>query len=222
MSFSTQTDWEYGFDDDLNNDGELVIDLQSGEYEFINFYIQTPPILDGGPLAGTGPEFTLQAVSNLDRRISSWNFSLEMQTYHNMTIDYVQENLSIEPGDNQRLEVVVRNNGNIATYLDAGLLFEDSRADRFEIDNWTVAIFNAFEFQPLGPNESRTIEVGFNAPNINLGSVGLELDIMPQSFPQRASTVEISSEIDWQKNGTLSKVENLHGGPMESNLSTIH
>ena len=208
LSFSTQTDWDYGFDDDLNNDGELVIDLQSGEYEFINFYIQTPPILDGGPLAGTGPEFTLQAVSDLDRRISSWNFSLEMQTYHNMTIDYVQENLSIEPGDNQRLEVVVRNNGNIATYLDAGLLFEDSRADRFEIDNWTVAIFNAFEFQPLGPNESRTIEVGFNAPNTNLGSVGLELDIMPQSFPQRASTVEISSEIDWQKNGTLSKVEN--------------
>ena len=107
LRFSTQTDWEYGFDDDLNNDGELVIDLRSGEFEFINFYIQTPPILDGGPLAGTGPEFTLEAVSDLDRRVSSWNFSLEMQTYHNMTIDFVQDNLSIEPGDNQRLEVVV-------------------------------------------------------------------------------------------------------------------
>ena len=117
-----------------------------------------------------------------------------------------EDNLTIEPGDNERLEVVVRNNGNTATYLDAGLLYGDSREDRFEIDNWTVAIFNAFEFQPLEPNESRAIEIGFNAPNINLGSVGLELDIMPQSFPQRATSVEISSSIDWQKNGSVSKI----------------
>ena len=206
LRFSTQTDWEYGFDDDLNNDGELVIDLQSGDYEFITFYIQTPPIIDGGPLAGTGPQFSLEAVSNLDRRVSSWNFSLRMETYHNMTIDVVEDNLSIEPGDNDRLEVVVRNNGNTATYLDAGLLYGDSREDRFEIDNWTVAIFNAFEFQPLEPNESRSIEIGFNAPNTNLGSVDLELDIMPQSFPQRATSVKISSAIDWQKNGSLSKI----------------
>ena len=206
LRFSTQTDWEYGFDDDLNNDGELVIDLQSGDYEFITFYIQTPPIIDGGPLAGTGPQFSLEAVSNLDRRVSSWNFSLRMETYHNMTIDVVEDNLSIEPGDNDRLEVVVRNNGNTATYLDAGLLYGDSREDRFEIDNWTVAIFNAFEFQPLEPNESRSIEIGFNAPNTNLGSVELELDIMPQSFPQRATSVKISSAIDWQKNGSLSKI----------------
>lgn len=206
LRFNTQTNWEYGFDDDLNNDGELVIDLQSGDYEFINFYIQTPPIVDGGPLAGTGPQFSLEAVSNLDRRVSSWNFSLRMETYHNMTIDVVEDNLTIEPGDNERLEVVIRNNGNTATYLDAGLLYGDSREDRFEIDNWTVAIFNAFEFQPLEPNESRTIDIGFNAPNINLGSVDLELHIMPQSFPQRASSVKISSSIDWQKNGSLSKI----------------
>ena len=206
LRFNTQTNWEYGFDDDLNNDGELVIDLQSGDYEFISFYIQTPPIVDGGPLAGTGPQFSLEAVSNLDRRVSSWNFSLRMETYHNMTIDIVEENLTIEPGDNERLEVVVRNNGNTATYLDAGLLYGDSREDRFEIDNWTIAIFNAFEFQPLEPNESRAIEIGFNAPNINLGSVDLELDIMPQSFPQRATSVQISSSIDWQKNGSLSKI----------------
>ena len=206
LRFNTQTNWEYGFDDDLNNDGELVIDLQSGAYEFINFYIQTPPILNGGPLAGTGPQFSLEAVSNLDRRVSSWNFSLRMETYHNMTIDVVEDNLTIEPGDNERLEVVVRNNGNTATYLDAGLLYGDFREDRFEIDNWTVAIFNAFEFQPLEPNESRTIEIGFNAPNINLGSVDLELDIMPQSFPQRATSVQISSSIDWKRNGSLSKI----------------
>ena len=208
LRFNTQSNWEYGFDDDLNNDGELLIDLDSNDFEFINFYIQTPPIVDGGPLAGTGPQFTLEAISNLDKRISSWNFSLEMQTYHNMTIDSVEDNLSIEPGDNQRLQVVVRNNGNVDTYLDAALKYGGTREDRFEIDNWTVAIFNAFEFQPLQPNESRTIEIGFDAPNTNIGSVGLELEIMPQSFPQRGKSVMISSEIDWEKNGTLSKVGN--------------
>ena len=208
LRFNTQSNWEYGFDDDLNNDGELLIDLESNDYEFINFYIQTPPIVDGGPLAGTGPQFTLEAISNLDRRISSWNFSLEMQTFHNMTIDSVEDNLTIEPGDNQRLQVVVRNNGNVETYLDAGLRYGDSKKDRFEINNWTIAIFNAFEFQPLQPNESRTIEIGFNAPNNNLGSVDIKLEIMPQSFPQRVSSVEISSTIDWQKNGSLSKVGN--------------
>ena len=180
LRFNTQSNWEYGFDDDLNNDGELLIDLESNDYEFINFYIQTPPIVDGGPLAGTGPQFTLEAISDLDKRISSWNFSLEMQTFHNMTIDS-DDNLTIEPGDNQRLQVVVRNNGNVETYLDAGLRYGDSK-DRFEINNWTIAIFNAFEFQPLQPNESRTIEIGFNAPNNNLGSVDIKLEIMPQSF----------------------------------------
>ena len=60
-----------------------------------------------------------------------------------MTIDFVQENLTIEPGDKQRLEVTVRNSGNVETFLDAGLIYEGSREDRFEISNWTVAIFNA-------------------------------------------------------------------------------
>lgn len=208
LKFNTETSWEYGFDNDFNQDGELDIDLESGDFEFINFYIQTPPIVDGGPIAGTGPQFTLEAISNLDRRISSWNFSLEMQTYHNMTIDFVDENLTIEPGTNNRMEVIVRNNGNVDTYLDAALKYGGTRGDRFEIDNWTVAIFNAFEFQPLQPNESRTIEIGFDAPNTNIGSVALELEIMPESFPQRAQSVIISSAIDWEKNGTLSKVGN--------------
>ena len=206
LKFDTQSIWEYGFDEDLNDDGELDIDLDPGEYEFITFWIQTPFILDGAPLAGTGPSFKLDAISSLDRRVNSWNFSLKMQTYHNMTIDFVQENLTIEPGDKQRLEVTVRNSGNVETFLDAGLVYEGTREDRFEISNWTVAIFNAFETQPLQPNESRTIQVGFDAPNVNIGSLDIKLEIMPQSFPQRANSVIVSSSIDWQSNGTLSKI----------------
>ena len=207
LNFNTQTTWDYGFDDDLDRDGELVIDLDSGEFEFVTFWIQTPPILDGGPLAGTGPSFKLLAESTLDRRIDSWDFELQMQTYQNMTIDFVGENLSIDPGDNQRLEVKVRNNGNIETFLNASLRHGSFSKDRVMIDNWTVAIFNAFQSQPLQPNESRTIEIGFDAPNTNYGFVDLELEVMPQSFPHRGSIVSLSSEINWEKNGTITKVD---------------
>ena len=81
--------------------------------------------------------------------------------------------------------------------------------DRIEVDDWTVAIFNAFEFQSLAPNESRVIEIGFDAPNVNAGAFDLELVVMPQSFPQRATSVPISSEIDWQRSGMISTQEKL-------------
>ena len=202
--FETDSSWEYGFSDDVNNDGEVHLDLADNEDIFINFWVITPPILDGSPLAGTGPAFTLVAQSSLDSRVASWTFTLEMQTFHNMTIDSVQENLTLEPGDNERLEVTIRNNGNVDTYLDASLKFGSINEDRIEVNNWTVALFNAFEFRSLAPNESRTIEIGFDAPNINLGTFGVELIVMPQSFPQRSRIVELSSSIEWNRGGTLS------------------
>ena len=203
VKMDTDSNWQYGFMDDENNDDEVHFDLDDGEYLFINFWIITPAIIDGAPLAGTGPTFTLEAESNLDRRIESWTFTLEMQTFHNMTVDIIGENLSLEPGDDGRLEVKIRNNGNVDTYLDASLKLGNINDDRIEAENWTVAIFNAFEFQSLGPNESRIIEIGFDAPNINSGSFDVELILMPQSFPQRANSVMISSTIDWQRSGTI-------------------
>ena len=80
------------------------------------------------PLSRNWSIFQTDAMSNLDRRVSSWNFSLKMQTYHNMTIDFVQENLTIEPGDKQSwksLFVIAVT----AKLLDAGLLYEGSRED---------------------------------------------------------------------------------------------
>ena len=204
VKMNTDSNWQYGFMDDENNDDEVHLDLDDGEYLFINFWIITPAIIDGAPLAGTGPTFTLEAESSLDRRVESWTFTLEMQTFHNMTVDIIGENLSLEPGDDGRLEVKIRNNGNIDTYLDASLKLGNINDDRIEAENWTVAIFNAFEFQSLGPNESRIIEIGFDAPNINTGSFDVELIVMPQSFPQRANSVMISSTIDWQRSGTIS------------------
>ena len=204
VRMDTNSNWQYGFLNDQNGDNEVHLDLSDGDDVFINFWIITPAIIDGAPLAGTGPTFSLEAESSLDRRVESWTFSLEMQTFHNMTVDIVGENLSLEPDDDGRLEVTIRNNGNIDTYLDASLKFGNLNDDRIESENWTVAIFNAFEFQSLAPNESRVIQIGFDAPNVNSGAFDVELVVMPQSFPQRASSVLISSEIDWQRSGTIS------------------
>ena len=203
VKIDTDSNWQYGFTDDQNGDNEVHLDLNDGDEVFINFWIITPAIIDGAPLAGTGPTFSLEAESSLDKRVETWTFSMEMQTFHNMTVDAVGENLSLEPDDDGRLEVTIRNNGNIDTYLDASLRYGNLNEDRIEVDDWTVAIFNAFEFQSLAPNESRIIEIGFDAPNVNSGAFDVELVVMPQSFPQRATSVPISSEIDWQRSGTI-------------------
>ena len=207
IDFDTDSDWNYGFVGDINNDKKVLLDLQDGEDIFISFWIVTPPILDGSPLAGDGPTFKLQAQSGLDRRFANWTFSLEMETYHNMTIDFVDENLSLEPGDDKLLEVTVRNNGNTATFLDASLKFGSTLEDRIEYEGWTVAIFNAFEFDALEPNESRTIDIGFDSPNLNEGEFEVELIVKPQSFDSRARSVFISSSIDWKRDGIISSVD---------------
>ena len=203
ISMNTSSDWEFGFVGDTNGDNEVHIDLLNGTDVFIYFWIITPSVQDGAPLAGTGPTFHLEAESGLDRQISSWTFGLEMQTFHNMTIDYVDSNLSLNPEENGRIEVTIRNNGNIETYLDAALRIGSVIDDRIEQDGWTIALFNAFEFQILSPNESRTIEIGFDAPNLNAGMVEVELIVRPLAYQQRVSTVSVSAELEWQRGGTL-------------------
>ena len=172
--------------------------LNDGDEVFINFWIITPAIIDGAPLAGTGPTFSLEAESGLDKRVETWTFSMEMQTFHNMTVDVVGENLSLEPDDDGRLEVTIRNNGNIDTYLDAPQII-NLNEDRIEADDWTVAIFNAFEFQSLAPNESRVIEIDWAAPNVNAGAFDLELVVMPN----HSLSVQLQSQYPQKLMATL-------------------
>ncbi|MFL2961776.1 MAG: hypothetical protein ACJZ2K_02195, partial [Candidatus Poseidoniaceae archaeon] len=208
IRMQTSSNWQYGFVDDLNGDKEVDMNLLDGEDEFIYFWIVTPSVVDGAPLAGTGPNFILEAVSGLDKRIVSWSFEIEMQTFHNISIDATGDDLKLDPGDTGRVEVTVRNTGNIDTYLDASLKIGTTIEDRIENDGWTVALFNAFEFQTLSPNESRIIEIGFESPNMNNGNIEVELIVKPQAFPQRVVTTSISSEIQWNRSGVLSSIGN--------------
>ena len=65
-----------------------------------------------------------------------------MQTFHNMTVDIVDDNLSIEPGDDGRLEVTIRNNGNVDTYLDASLKLGNLNDDRIEAEKTGLLLYS--------------------------------------------------------------------------------
>ena len=107
-----------------------------------------------------------------------------MDEFSNMTIDYVQELLPINPGESSRLRVDIRNTGNIPTLPNMNLEIinengqintELGALDRHIVDDWTVGIFGGLEFQTLEPNESRSIEIGFQAPNLNEGGLSVRL-----------------------------------------------
>jgi hypothetical protein len=204
IRMDTASNWQHGFVDDVSEDGELHLDLSDGADIYINFWVYTPSVQNGAPLAGTGPTFSLEAESSLDGRVISWSFVLEMQTFHNMSIDHVDENLSLSPGDTGRIEVTVRNNGNVDTKLDASLLVGSITGERVELNGWTIALFNAFEDNVLAPNESRVLDIGFESPNVNINQIEVELIVKPQAFPQRINTISVSSTIDWNRGGTLS------------------
>ena len=207
VRMNTASSWDFGFSDDMNDDGEVHLNLLDGENEFVSFWIEVPPIVDGAPLAGTGPSFTLEAESGLDRRVANWTFSLDMQTWFNLTIDAVQSDLSLNPGGTGRLDVTVRNNGNTATFLDARLRIGSEESDRIESEGWTIAVFDNLQGDSLDPNESRTIEIGFSAPNANSGELRLDFLAAPVSISERTRVASIGSFINWERGGELFMTE---------------
>ena len=94
----------------------------------------------------------MKAVSGLDRKEVVWKFDLAMDEFSNMTIDYVQELLPINPGESSRLRVDIRNTGNIPNLpnMDLEVINENGEIntelgalDRHIVDDWTVGIFGA-------------------------------------------------------------------------------
>ena len=208
VRMQTASDWDFGFTDDLNGDNEVHLDLADGEDIFVNFWVQVPAVQDGMPLAGTGPTFILEAESSLDRRITNWSFDLEMQTWRNITIDSIGEDILIGPGKTGKVDVTIRNNGNLNSFFDATLRLDSTSSDRIESDNWTIALFNAFEDDPLSPNESRVIEIGFEAPSAVTGQIEVELIILPRGFQERSRVVSVGAVVDWQRGGEMVITEN--------------
>ena len=50
--------------------------------------------------------------SGLDGVSIAWDFTLEVSSFRNATIDAVQSNVVVDPDGNTRVDVTVRNTGN--------------------------------------------------------------------------------------------------------------
>ena len=193
--------------DALTGDNSMLT-MSPNTVDFVRIWVEAPLVIDGAPLAYQGPTFTLIGSSGLDYAIISWDFSFEMTAYRNVSIDSVQSNVTLDPGGNDRIDVIVRNTGNTPDTISMmlgdieidGVTKQLDPSDRLTIDGWTVALFNAFEDTILFPNETRTIQIGVEAPAQTSGSLAVDLFIQPTNFPFRSVQQTAQTEIDWIRN----------------------
>ena len=213
FSLWSMSSWNYGWQMNDTNEGLALLDIEAGALQYVYFYIEVPGVIDGSPLSGEGPRFELKAISGIDRQEQVWRFDLAMDEFSNMTIDNVEETLALNPGESSRLRLEIRNTGNIPTLpnLNLQLLDENGEvnqesepADRHITEGWTVAIFGGLEFQTLQPNETRTVEIGFQAPNQNSGNLSVKFNLQPGNQYWKSVNTTVTSEIRWDRSASIS------------------
>ena len=84
----TTSGWNWGWSMN-NSDGVNAYEtLAPGQLAYVYLWVDVPEIIDGSPLANTGPRFQLKAVSGLDRAVSQWSFDLLLDavSYTHLTL----------------------------------------------------------------------------------------------------------------------------------------
>ena len=102
------------------------------------------------------------------------------------------------------MQAVVRNVGNTPNTLNITLqgltrrqpLPNTPKADRFNSSGWVVALFGGLEDIVLQPNESRVIEIGFQAPNTFEGAMHVELQVFANGAATTVSTARTVATIN--------------------------
>ena len=212
FSLSTQSSWNWGWTMNQTTGDNSIETLSPGQLSYVYLWVDVPSVIDGSPLYQTGPRFTLIASSGLDYAESQWSFDLLMSAYRNITIDSVEDNLTLDPGDNDRISVTVRNVGNIDTKFNIALEAIDELgqpianieiADRLEYGGWTAALFGTKEDIEVQPNQGRTFEVGIQAPPDYSGHFNIRVQIFPIGDISKKLTVDVSADIVWHRDGSL-------------------
>ena len=213
----SQTEWNWGWTMNTTQGVNAYETLQPDCLSYVFLWIDVPEIIDGAPLSYTGPRFQLKAVSGIDGAVSQWSFDLLMNVYHNVTIDDAADDLLLRPGGNDRIPISVRNNGNAQNVINMELqaISEDGEPiegvlidDRIATNGWTIALFGGLEENILQPNESRTIEIGFQSPLEYFGEIDIRLRVYANGALVRMQTIDVGASIDWQRNGTVELLTN--------------
>lgn len=205
FSIQTTSNWNWGWNMDDIQGEDSMLTLLPNSMDFVRIWVEAPVVIDGAPLAYEGPTFILTGTSGLDYAVITWEFSLEITAYRNVSIDSVESNVTLDPGGNDRIDVIVRNTGNtpdtismmLGNIVIDGATIQLEKSDRLSIDGWTVALFNAFEDTILFPNETRTIQIGVEAPLQTGGTLTVDLFINPTNFPFRTVQKTAQTEIEW-------------------------
>lgn len=205
--------WNWGWSIESNPDGNAYLDLNPNSLAYVYFWIDVPAVVNGMPLAGTGPRFTLTAISGLDKAMVSWSFDLHMNEKRNVSIDEVEEYIELAPGEDGRLLVSVRNVGNTPNRLNLTLQGLDEQgeplqgypaSDRFNYTGWTVALFGGLEELLLQPNESRTVEIGIQSPNMFSGELNVELKVFANGAQELSKATRVKASINRTTSAILS------------------
>ena len=212
-SLYTQSNWNWGWNMANQNGAEASTILSPEALAYVYLWVDVPAVENGMPLSQTGPLFTLSATSSLDKATTSWSFELLMNEKKNVTIDEVDEDITLAPNDDGRLNVVVRNVGNTPNTLNISLQGVDENGepldgllptDRFNVNGWTVALFGGLEDVELLPNESRTIEIGIQSPNLFVGEIYVQVQVFADGAKFNTRNAQVKATIERISSGNLS------------------
>jgi len=232
FDLGANANWQWGWVMTTVENGSAKITMDPGTLHYVYFWIDVPMVKDAMPLSGTGPRFTLTATSSLDFETTTWDLNLKMSTFRNVSIDRSDENIILAPGQDGRLKIDVRNNGNIANKMNITLqaIDEDGNgiadtpaSDRFNIDGWTIALFGGLEDIEIQPNATRVLEIGFQSPYDFDGDVHVQLQIFPSGAKERMQTIDVAATIERTKDleSTYSTSGCLNLLPTESCTNSI-
>ena len=230
FSLFSPSSWTWGWNMETNPQGHAMLNLSQGQTGYVYLWVDVPAVVDGAPLAGTGPRFTLTGVSGIDREAHIWEFDLLMNEKRNVSIDRVDTNLTLSPDQNGRIEITVRNVGNTVNTLNMSLLPVDEEeqpvdgraaSDRFNVSGWTVALFGGLEDVPLAPNESRVIEVGIQAPNDLSGELRVKMLVFARGATALRQEAVVSATIQRATGAELELQHQGCTGLNEANSCTV-
>ena len=212
----SQSGWNWGWSMNTNEQGNAYVNLVPDSLSYVYLWVDVPAVLDGMPLAGTGPRFTLTGISGLDKATTSWAFDLIMNEKRNVSIDEVEQDIALAPGQDGRLEISIRNVGNTANKVNITLQGLDelgnalngySASDRFNYSGWTVALFGGLEDVFLQPNESRTVEIGIQSPLEFSGEMNVELRVFAKGAESIFKTARVKATINRTTSATISSIQ---------------
>lgn len=206
FTLDTASEWAWGWTLNGVQVDDPNVTVQPNELIYIGAWIHVGVVgEDGRPLYGTGPAFTITASSDFDGRGDAWTFVLAMEEIRRVALESEVAMKPIAPGTDERIDVVVTNQGNVPSTVNLGLIalnpdgsvvdgFES--IDRFQRNGWTAALFGALPSVPIEPGASRTFEVGLLAPWTDAG----RLDVRIQAkIGSATAAVDVTGSIDLQR-----------------------